>query len=447
MFNLHTLFRYSHHYIIFGLVIINLLVATKLYQAYYPLFFYGITNIFVFLAFRSKKDLKYFLFLYQIYFLLSMFIIKLDIAHLVGYSDQFMGYTSVSTYYFDGKYDYLDVLFNNIDFEFYQMEIIWNKIFYLLKYISIGSDEVALFFNFSLYFLASIFAYKSLYHLFSIDTIAKSFFAFIAFSPPALFINSLYLKESITMSTIIFLTISLYRKKYIFVLISSILLFKLRSSYFVLFLLIYLLIKSFYIQRKILRYCILSMASFIVIAIFYVAIQLNINNKLFNYLDAASNGVELKNTTATATNFLDKDNLLSLRNLVVVPILGILSPSPTRFIKSKDTPALLESLFVSIFWWTVLPFFILFLLLNTHFRLKEIMLSMFLTIFLAASFSLLSIAPEPFRYRLPIYGILMIGGYIGYYLYSTSIKKIYLRKYLFIWFSMTSIIYLMYAII
>lgn len=207
-----------------------------------------------------------------------------------------------------------------------------------------------------------------------------------------------------------------------------------------------MIILSFYIRKKVLKYLFCIFTSIIVVGIFYLAIKNNVNNKLFDYFEDAKNGITIRNETATIIKFIDKDNLLSVKNLIIVPALGILTPAPTRFMKSFTSVALLESFFISIFWWLSLPFFIIFIL-NCDLVLKKIMLSIFLTVFLASIFSFLSIAAEPFRYRLPIYGIFMIGGFIGYYIYLNSNKRGYYKNKLYLWFFITAVLYVSYIII
>ncbi len=443
--NINLLFKNDRKNTLIILIIFNLMASFIFFKAFYPIFFYALVNIFLFFIFNKIKKLTYFLFIYQIYFLVSIFVIKLDIPYLVGYSDQF-SYLLISSYYFNTTYSLFDILFNKIEFEFYYMNLYWTKIIYVLRFISIDNDEVVLFFNFSFYFLVSVFVYKNLQHLFKSDKMRDNFFIFTSFSPPAFFINSLYLKESLIMSTLIILAISLYKNKYIYVFLSAFILFKLRSSFFLLFIIIYMIILSFYIRKKVLKYLFCIFTSIIVVGIFYLAIKNNVNNKLFDYFEDAKNGITIRNETATIIKFIDKDNLLSVKNLIIVPALGILTPAPTRFMKSFTSVALLESFFISIFWWLSLPFFIIFIL-NCDLVLKKIMLSIFLTVFLASIFSFLSIAAEPFRYRLPIYGIFMIGGFIGYYIYLNSNKRGYYKNKLYLWFFITAVLYVSYIII
>jgi hypothetical protein len=442
--NLYTLFIYNKKYILILSIILNIILSIKIFNNFYPFFFYGLVNIFVFIYF--KRELKFYLFVYQIYYLVSILTIKIDIAHLTGYSDQFFGYVNPSLFYFNSEYNVIDILFDKIDFEFYQMEILWTKIFYLLRFVSIGDSNVALIFNYSFYFMGISFTYKTLKNKILLFNTEKSFFIFLLFMPPVFFINSLYLKESFITSIIIFLIINLYKKNYLFSLFWYIIFFKIRSSYAVLFILMYFFIRTFYIKKKIYRNILLGFYSIIVLTVFSLAIHFNINNKLFNYFYSASNNTNLRNKTATVVKFIDKENLLSIRNGIVVLSAGVLSPSPTRFLKSRDIVALLESLYVSVFWWIFLSFFIIFILEEKDKRLKIIFLSIFLTVFTASSMSILSPAPEPFRYRLPIYGIFLIGSFLGIYQYNYFVKYKYKSKLKY-WFILTAIIYLIYAVI
>lgn len=415
--SLRTLFIWDYSYLA-TLIIGNFLLCAVVFQAFYPYLFIAFISILLLFTHKDNQDIVFVLSTYHIYVLVSILLISLNFSSIVGYSDQFNAYLIPSDYYFRSNYSFLDVLSGNLPCnpDYYSIEILWSKIIYALKYLSIGDAKVALIFNFSLYFLTAWYAYRSNLFNFSLK-ITQSFFVFTLFAPPMLFINSLYLRESLTASMALLIIVSLVRKNYFILFLSTLILLLTRNVYiiFAIFFILFLSIVFESNHKKQKRH--LFIFSFIAFIGYILLFELGISEKFSGYIYYLSGNVSIY-SGSTLSQFLDYENLISLQNVFVILIGNIFSPSPFAFLKSFEPKTLLESFFVSTYWLIFLPFFILGALNTTNQKYKVLFLGMFLAIYTSSSFTLLSPAPDTFRYRLPLYGIFSFVSFYGIYQYK-----------------------------
>jgi hypothetical protein len=117
---------------------------------------------------------------------------------------------------------------------------------------------------------------------------------------------------------------------------------------------------------------------------------------------------------ATFNKYLDTDDPLSPKNLILVPIRAIYTPSPLRPIKTFSPPILLESVMLTALLCLALPFVFIAIWRSRKNPDQMLAAGLFLVVFLTAAFSTLTYAPEAFRYRwadFPIYFMLAAYGW------------------------------------
>lgn len=446
--SLRTLFLWDYRHLN-TLIIGNLFLCAVIFQAFYPYLFIAFISIILILSTpRNNKELIFVLAIYHSYVLITTLFISLNFCEILAYSDQFHAYLIPSEYYFESNYSFSDVLMGNIPYnqDYNSIQILWSKIIYTLRYLSIGDAKVALIFNFSLYFLTAWYAYRS--NLFNFPLkIAQSFFVFTLFAPPMLFINSLYLRESLTASMALLIIVSLVRKNYFILFFSTVILLLTRNVYiiFAIFFVFSLSIVFENNKQKKRRY--LFLFSLIIFIGYILLFKIGISEKFSGYIYYLSGDVSIY-SGSILSRFLDHENLLSAQNVIVILIGNIFSPSPFTFLKSFELKELLESLFVSTYWLIFLPFFMIGSLNITDRKYKILLLGMFLAIYVSSSFTLLSPAPDTFRYRLPLYGIFSFVSFYGIYQYkilSETAKIAPYKRWLIRWYigvGLFNIIYL-----
>jgi hypothetical protein len=308
-----------------------------------------------------------------------------------------------------------------------------------------------LFFNFLFHYLVIIYVWKSFKNTFKTKTTQLYFFIFLLLSFPLIFIDALYLKESFYSSLYLLLFTALKNKNFFLIFISSFFLYKIRASYFLLFIIISLFFRILFAVKNKMKIMILAISLLIGIAgVTYVSSLGNTGIKLFDYMNQTSNGGSVSKVEKLqnfSVEFLDKENLLSIQNVVVLPVIGLFSPPAVRFLKVHELRTLIESVMVSMWWWVGFPFFVIFIFeyIKINYKMTAYALGIFLSIYLASSFSLVTIAPEIFRYRLPIFGIFIFGSFLGYYFYNLN-KILFYRRIVKLWFYGSSSLYLIYLI-
>lgn len=439
--------NFDINFVIFSFVILILILIKIgiLFLFYYSIGLLGIMYIYMK---QQNSFYKQYLYISFIYFLLSAILIKINFADILGYQDQYfyinesfnimshLTYSNVINYFF---IDYKNFDYNN-----------WSFIHYVNDYV-FQNRKSLLFFNFLFHYLVVIYVWKSFKDTFSTKTTQLCFFIFLLLSFPLIFIDALYLKESFYSSLYLLLFTALKNKNIFLIFLSSFFLYKIRASYFLLFIIISLFFRVLFAVRNKIKIIILSISLLIGIgSVTYISSLGPTGIKLFDYINQASNGGSISKVDKLqnfSVKFLDKENLLSIQNIVVLPVIGLFSPPAVRFLKVHELRTFIESIMVSMWWWIGLPFFVIFIFeyVKVDYKMTAYALGIFLSIYLASSFSLITIAPEIFRYRLPIFGIFIFGSFFGYYLYNLN-KILFYRRIIKLWFYGSSSLYLIYLI-
>ena len=140
----------------------------------------------------------------------------------------------------------------------------------------------------------------------------------------------------------------------------------------------------------------------------------------------------LTNSSAKYTQFIDKKNLFSIKNIVLIPLRCLFSPSPLRPLKNPQKAVYLESLMITSWLYIGMPFFILGAFFSIRSLTKMIPVILFVLIFLMASLSILSYAPETLRFMLQGIPIFFMVAIYGYFISKkTFVRKVVLSLWIF----------------
>jgi len=440
------IFSINFFIVSFVILFIMFLKINILFSFYFSLSLIGLMYVMKKVKYKMAKQYFYVSF---IYFIVSIMLIKMNFANILGYQDQyFYIQESVNLLAKDGDYGNIvnSFLFATHQFKFNN----WSFIHYVNDYL-FQNTQAILFFNFSFYFIVIVYTWKTFKYIFVSEKIRFYFFTFMLFSFPSLFINSLYLKESFYSSLLLLLFASLKNKNIFLIILSSFFLAKIRLSYFILIILISLFFRIIFSVKKKMKIILLSIIIVTgIIGISYISTLGDTGIKLIDYFNQSSAGGSISKVEKLqnfSMKFIDKENLLSIQNIIVIPVAGLFSPPAIRFLKVRDLRTIIESLMVSMWWWIGLPFFVIFILelIQKDYKLSSYSLGIFLSIYLASSFSLVTIAPEIFRYRLSLFGLFILGSFIGLYWYKNN-KILLYKRVIKLWFYGSSSLYLVYLI-
>jgi hypothetical protein len=151
----------------------------------------------------------------------------------------------------------------------------------------------------------------------------------------------------------------------------------------------------------------------------------------------------MSDSRATYARYLDTGGGPSAVSVAAAPVLALYSPSPFRVITSSDPGVFVEALCFTILLYFAMPYFFLGAAecLESHERLM--MLTLFLAVFVTASLSIFTYAPESFRFRWPalplFFALAALGvtsrnrwrGWVVWGWWSTALTfgLVYLRAY------------------
>jgi len=440
------IFSINFFIISFGILFFLFLKINILFSFYFTVSLIGLMYVMK----RVKHTMaKQYLYVSFIYFIVSIILIKINFAGILGYQDQYF-YIEESVNLLSKSEEYGNIV-NSFLFATHQFNFNnWSFIHYINDYI-FQNTQAILFFNFNFYFIVIVYTWKTFKHIFISEKVRFYFFTFMLFSFPILFINSLYLKESFYSSLLLLLFSSLKNKNIFLIALSSFFLVKIRLSYFILIILIALFFRIIFSVKKRMKIIIFSVIIGIgIIGINYISTLGNTGIKLIDYFNQSSSGgsvAKVEKLQNFSMKFIDKENLLSIQNIIVIPVAGLFSPPAIRFLKVRDLRTIIESLMVSMWWWIGLPYFFIFILelVKKDYKLSSYVLGIFLSIYLASSFSLITIAPEIFRYRLSLFGLFLLGIFIGTYWYKDN-KRLLYKRIIKLWFYGSGSLYLLYLI-
>lgn len=112
--------------------------------------------------------------------------------------------------------------------------------------------------------------------------------------------------------------------------------------------------------------------------------------------------------------YLDRDQIITPRNMVVPPARALYTPSPLRGMKTLDTRIIVvEGLIRAVFWYLAMPFVVIALFRSEDFG-HFVLFGVTVGIFLAAAYTVLTGFPETERYRwsmMPLFFALAAVGW------------------------------------
>lgn len=152
----------------------------------------------------------------------------------------------------------------------------------------------------------------------------------------------------------------------------------------------------------------------------------------------------LSQSRATYASYIDLSNPWSVQNLLIPPVNFLYSPTPLRLFSVPNASVYVEvfALTLVIYWFT--PYFLLGLRYCAGHHRHFFVCSVYLTVYLAASYSIFSAGPEPFRYRWPGLILFFFIAFLG-----RLAPWVHRRAFLVLWWSSVvvfSVVYLRSAV-
>lgn len=152
----------------------------------------------------------------------------------------------------------------------------------------------------------------------------------------------------------------------------------------------------------------------------------------------------LSQSRATYASYIDLSNPWSVQNLIIPPVNFLYSPTPLRLFFVPNATVYVEvfALTLVIYWFT--PYFLLGLRYCAAHHRHFFICSVYVTVYLAASYSIFSAGPEPFRYRWPGLILFFFIAYLG-----RLAPWAHRRVFLLLWWSSVlvfSVVYLRSAV-
>ncbi|MGH7770921.1 MAG: hypothetical protein ACREQA_01645 [Candidatus Binatia bacterium] len=156
----------------------------------------------------------------------------------------------------------------------------------------------------------------------------------------------------------------------------------------------------------------------VLIGFLAVALQLEAvqGSKMFQVLSGEDKrGIaQMRQSQAQFVEYLDVENPFAWENLLLAPIRSVYSPSPLRPLKSPSFEVLFEALALTLCWYIAFPYALLGMVASGSNTDRWFAIGVFWVVFLSASYTVLTFAPETFRYRwsaLPIFFMLAAYGW------------------------------------
>ncbi len=169
-----------------------------------------------------------------------------------------------------------------------------------------------------------------------------------------------------------------------------------------------------------LRATVVTVAAGVVVLLMALLIRMRALDETKAYLILTGVDTRVNQTLAQRRSefaaYLDTENPLALRNLVLTPIRALYAPSPLRPLKSPEPHIALESVAMTTPIYLALPFAILGVFAAGRRRHINLLVILYGLVFLASAYSVLTASPEFFRYRWPglvIYFALAVQGWYG----------------------------------
>jgi len=306
----------------------------------------------------------------------------------------------------------------------------WANVSGLLYYFFGVSPHVVKALNAFLGVIAAFMLCRVSYRLYGDYRISRLVLYLGLFLPPLIFLSSITLKEQLISFLLVLILFGIVEKKWYgwnLAAVGMILLFQFR---FELALCVLSLISFFWLWRycyhsrvpKLVRPVALTICSLLLAWLGFMAFEIESVQqsnavKFFSGADERSSAA-LRSNSARFVGYLDVEQPFAFRNLVLPPIRSVYSPSPFRPLKSPSRYVVFEALVISLWWYIAVPYTLLGVVMSGKHSERWLAVGFFLMVFLFSSYTILTFAPETFRFRwagLPFFFMIAAyGWYSGY---------------------------------
>jgi len=300
----------------------------------------------------------------------------------------------------------------------------WGNVTGVLYYLFGSSPHVVKALNSSLSVITAFMLCRIAYSLYEGRRVMRLVLYFSLFMPPLIFISSIALKEQLIAFLLVATLYGILKhsdRGWIIAILALGLLMTFRNTFGIVIIVLvglYWAIRRGAMDSTRVRWIGLLLGFGIIIAIGVATVQSELikESKLVMFLSAEdTRGYEtVRQSEAQFNQYLDLNDLFSIKNLLLIPIRSIYSPSPFRVIKSPSIGVYLEAVALTLFWYLTLPYVIIGILNSKSSLDRGLVGGFFLAVFLIASYSVLTFADDTFRYRwpaLPIYFMLAAHGW------------------------------------
>lgn len=136
-----------------------------------------------------------------------------------------------------------------------------------------------------------------------------------------------------------------------------------------------------------------------------------------------ANVVAIRDSRATFASYIDRDRVLSVKNVTLPPIRSMYFPHPLRFLKESTPYYVFEGVALTFFLHLMMPFFLLGLIPRQPINKHWILVGTYALVFLLAAYSILTVYGQSFRYRWSVFPLFFAIAAYGWYGDNTRWRK------------------------
>jgi len=328
----------------------------------------------------------------------------------------------------------------------------WANVIGLLYYFFGVSPHVVKALNAFLGVIAAFMLCRVSYRLYEDYRVSRLVLYLGLFLPPLIFLSSITLKEQFISFLLVLILFGIVERKWYGWNLAAVGVISLIQFRFDLALCVISLISFFWLWRncyhsrvpRLVRPVALTICSLLLAWLGFMALEIESvqQSDAVRILSGADerSSVSLRSNSAGFVRYLDVEQPLAFRNLVLPPIRSVYSPSPFRPLKSPSRYVVFEALVISLWWYIAVPYTLLGVVMSGKHKERWLAVGFFLMVFLFSSYTILTYAPQPFRFRwagLPFF--FMIAAY-GWF----SGHKRWRKKIIMLWWGSVAIFLSLY---
>jgi len=312
----------------------------------------------------------------------------------------------------------------------------WANVIGLLYYFFGVSHHVVKALNAFLGVIAAFMLCRVSYRLYGDYRVSRLVLYLGLFLPPLIFLSSITLKEQLISFLLVLILFGIVEKKWYGWNLAAVGVILLIQFRFDLVLCVLSLISFFWVWRycyhsrvpRLVRPVALTICSLLLAGLGFMALEIesvqqsNVVQILSEADQSGNNSLRqsgsdsLRLNSARFVKYLDVEHPLAFRNLVLSPIRSVYSPSPFRPLKSPSRYVVFEALVISLWWYIAVPYTLLGIVMSGKHSERWLAVGFFLMVFLFSSYTILTFAPETFRYRwagLPFFFMIAAYGWFS----------------------------------